>query len=95
MLDFTITDRYEINVKVCRSPPARKEGDEDDDEDNYVRKLDNFFLEVTFENPDHTGEPFVIEQPIDHYDIDLKSPKFSVTPEKAWYVKLLATDLKK
>lgn len=54
-LDYTLTDKYDINVKVCRAPPARKEGDEEDDEDNYIRKLDNFFLEVTFENPDKDG----------------------------------------
>lgn len=85
--DGSITDRmYKLNVKVCRTPPARKEGDADDDEDNYIRKLTDFFLEVHYQNPEDSSNPLITEQPVDHYDIDLSSPNFSKPPHSGWYL---------
>jgi len=67
---------YNLVLKICRARPQRKEGEKELDESDYERKLENFFLEVTFPHP-QTNEPIIVEQSVDHYDIEIQSPNFT------------------
>jgi len=84
-------NRYDLNFKICRTPPARKEGEAEEDEADFKRKLDNFYLVCIFENPDPNGEPLLMETPVDHFDIDVKSPSVpTVMTASCWFlVKLI------
>eukprot|EP01126_Amoeba_proteus_P018818 TRINITY_DN1957_c0_g2_i2.p1 TRINITY_DN1957_c0_g2~~TRINITY_DN1957_c0_g2_i2.p1 ORF type:complete len:538 (-),score=123.22 TRINITY_DN1957_c0_g2_i2:38-1459(-) len=78
--------RYELSLKVCRCVPARKEGQLEESEEQYLRKLQNFFLVASFENFLEGGEPVVVEKEINHYDVSLCSPVIPSTPVSKWYL---------
>jgi len=64
-----------------------------------ARKLKNFFVEATFENPNKSEGLLVVTKNVDHYDFEINSPKFT-SPAEAfhWYsckVILYADDTKK
>eukprot|EP01126_Amoeba_proteus_P017357 TRINITY_DN1832_c0_g1_i1.p1 TRINITY_DN1832_c0_g1~~TRINITY_DN1832_c0_g1_i1.p1 ORF type:complete len:534 (+),score=97.27 TRINITY_DN1832_c0_g1_i1:344-1945(+) len=86
LLSSSLGFQYHLSLKICRSLPNRKEGEVDQSEDRYLRKINNFYLVVSFENVEG-GEPLALETEVKHYDVELKSPAFSSKPSTGkWYL---------
>jgi len=87
--NFTPENCYSLTMKICRKRPQRQEGQREEAEADFERKISQFYLVTTFENPADAEAPIVVEQEVSDYDFTVVSPAVTdIAPQTGYLVKM-------